>query len=49
MYGLLGFNTAECKNPDVSVGSEVLAGGGQAYLHVHTHKPIFLYKIMKLD
>lgn len=38
-----GFET-----PDVSFGSEVLAGGGQTHLHARVYKPVFFYKIMKV-
>ena len=48
MHGLLGFNVAECKTPDVSFGSGVFAGGGQTHVHAHVHKPVFVYKIMKV-
>jgi len=49
VHGLLGFNIAKCETPDVSFDSGVLAGGGQTRLYAHAHKPVFVYKIMKVD
>jgi hypothetical protein len=48
VHGLLGFNNVERKNPDVSFGSGVLAGGGQTHVLAHAHKPVFVYKIVKV-
>jgi len=48
VHGLLGFNIVECKTPDVSLGSGVLAGGGETHVLAHAHKPVVVYKIMKV-
>jgi hypothetical protein len=49
VLGLLGFSIAECETPDVSFGSGVLAGGVQAHVHAHAHKPVLVYKTMKIS
>jgi len=47
VHGLLGFIIAECKTPDMSFGSGVLAGV-QTHVHAHAHKPVFVHKIMEV-
>jgi hypothetical protein len=49
VHGLLDFNIADCETADVSFDSGVLAGGGQSRLYAHAHKPVFVYKVMKVD